>query len=1105
MEQHKESQFSDISHKMEIQLQNGSNELLNQIKNCNTLEKKISIIHNLVNLRNENDYFKIINGIINGMLFDENMTLDNYFNILYSINLDSFKMFIKTLLDLLYFSKLGKDKYEKIYQIFEKLIKNNIDKNDLFDFLILICRNFYPGQELISIIISNNNSNSISNNNDANNHNQNINPNNDGNKSNNYFYRFLLFIKSNLNFIFENDKDFNITGVIFIKILRLLSETHIYHHIYKLGNNDDPNNLNNNASNLLQIADTYQKIGFNEQTKKTIGEIYDIQIDILTKIYKERKEKIFNIGRELIRHLIPLGNSNIEIIKTIFNDLLKDNYYDKVLSLPYNERGCNIYAQINIPPLMERMLIYLLTNVRRSSGTYSYYVNWMLREFHMENCIENTILVDISRYIVTNYSFYNRSNYVSDYIPRWLILSYILKKINNHILSSELKQALFFDLILFDKERDDLYLVDPSILSIMINMKDFPFISEELIEYLDSYARHFDNNNSQKRINSISEAFKVLEEKEYIINVEKTIIESKMDDKFKKILLNLIRNTNSINSNTATSDKSNNNNNQNNNSNTIVRLQNLTNNDNNNNNMKNNKINQNENDKINNINKVQQLFIDSNNNNRSSTSNMLLNKQNNNSIKSTSNKISQLLSEKKNEISVEISISKIHVQKDTLDKFLSEKNQKNFRNILKDICNYNIKKFGKSDSGFKMLDSSYKSLCNNFADFYIKVFIDELEFKDFENIDYSAKKNDKSTTNVYSCIFDYAYDKSEETKIFPFISDLINKIIDLYNPFILHLMEYALYHTVNKIKKKTNESYNGITFFNQINKNDMVSIKNMLNLFFKQCEENFLMHFMRDFFKYGGVKYFKKMFCDDEQLLYKIIKNCDLNCINTINMSLMNDKYILIDRKFKNLFKFSIRFSPSEKNIFWNLVFSQRQIPSLNLKDFLEYSSELLRNPPSNPSVKEEVQIDNDEFFDRIINSVLILYQKEIYSDIRESAWENLGNKCMYMLDFDSSLKNYIYQMIDSLMKNYFIKDDDRKKLFYYMVQQYYKNNETNLNKLKALVELFDYFVKTQNEINKFEISADEINKPNFYLWFSDNITNMIKEIMNKIKSFPGS
>ena len=254
-----------------------------------------------------------------------------------------------------------------------------------------------------------------------------------------------------MDFIFENGKEYNLPGIIFIKILRLLSETHIYHHIYKLSNDDNPNDLHNLADNLNQIADTYQKIGFNEKTKKVIGEIYDLQIYILTKIYKEKKDNIFDIGRELIRHLIPLGNSNIEIIKIIFADLLKDNYYDKILSLPYNETGCNLYAQINIPPSMERMLIYLLTNVKRSSNTYSYYLNWILKEFHIENCIGKSIIVDIARFIMTNYCFYFRNNHISDCIPRWLILSYILKKTTNLILSSEIKQDLFFDLILFDK------------------------------------------------------------------------------------------------------------------------------------------------------------------------------------------------------------------------------------------------------------------------------------------------------------------------------------------------------------------------------------------------------------------------------------------------------------------------------------------------------------------------------------------------------------------------------------------------------------------------------------------------------------------------------
>ena len=201
MEQFQNNQFSDLSHNIEIQLQKGSNELLSQIKNCNTLEKKISIIRNL-NLRNEKIYLMIISGLLNGMLFDENMTLDNYFNMLYSINLDSFKQFTNILLNLLDFSKLIKDKFDKIYQIFEKLTKNNINNHDLIPILILICRNFYPGQELTSSLINkngNNNSNNINNN-----QNQNINPNNEENSLNNYFYKFLIFIKSNLDFIFEN-------------------------------------------------------------------------------------------------------------------------------------------------------------------------------------------------------------------------------------------------------------------------------------------------------------------------------------------------------------------------------------------------------------------------------------------------------------------------------------------------------------------------------------------------------------------------------------------------------------------------------------------------------------------------------------------------------------------------------------------------------------------------------------------------------------------------------------------------------------------------------------------------------------------------------------
>ena len=1087
MEQFQNNQFSDLSHNIEIQLQKGSNELLSQIKHCNTLEKKISIIRNL-NLRNEKIYLMIVSGLLNGMLFDENMTLDNYFNMLYSINLDSFKQFINILLNLLDFSKLIKDKFDKIYQIFEKLNKNKINNHDLIQIIILICRNFYPGQELTSSLINkngNNNSNSIDNN-----QNQNINPNNEENSLNNYFYKFLIFIKSNLDFIFENGKEYNLPGIIFIKILRLLSETHIYHHIYKLSNGDSSNDLNNLANNLNQIVDAYQKIGLNEKTKKTIGEIYDLQIYILTKIYKEKKDDIFGIGRELIRHLIPLGNSNIEIIKIIFNDLLKENYYDKILSLPYNEAGFNLYAQVNIPPSMERMLIYLLTNVKRSSNTYSYYFNWILKEFHIENCIGKSIIVDIARFIMTNYCFYFRNSHISDYIPRWLILSYILQKTTNLILSSEIKQALFLDLILFNKERDDLFLIEPSIQSIMQNMKDFPEISEELIEFLESYSKHFDNNNSQKRINSVIEGFKILEEKGYIINSEKTINESKMEKKYKTILYNYLRSPLSINSNTNTIINE---------SNTLIKVQNYNYNQSNINDIKDKSSNPYEN-KGNNNNIAQHFFNNSDNYNISNTSNFSLNQQNDNKIKS-SNKIVQQIPNENKEIHMEISISNVYVQNIILQKFLSEKTKKNFKEVLNDICNYNNKTYSKLDKGSKMLDSSYKSLCNNFSDFYIKIFKNESEFIDFENLNISSNKSDKIRQSIYSYIFDYAYENKEDIIKFSFISDLINKIIEQYQPFILHLMEYVLYYTVNKVKKKAKEDYNGINFFNQLNNNDISLMKKKIKLFFIQCEDHFLINSMRDFFKCGGVKHFKELFFDDEQMIYKIIKNCDLNCINTINMSLMNSKFVIIDKEFKNLYRLSLLLPPSEKNIFWNLVFSQRCIPSLNLQDFLIYSIELLKNPPSNNSLKEIAKIEPDEFFGKIINSILILFQKEIYTDIiEESGWEKLSSKCICIFDFGISYKNYIYLIIDSLLKNYLVNDKDKKKLFYCMIQQYYKNNITNIKNLRALAELL-----MMNETNNVGNPGNRIDNLNSNWWFFDEIKTLKVEIIKKINSLSSS
>ena len=137
---------------------------------------------------------------------------------------------------------------------------------------------------------------------------------------------------------------------------------------------------------------------------------------------------------------------------------------------------------------------------------------------------------------MTNYYYYF-GNHVDDIVPRCLILCYLLKHIKNHIIASEVKQTIFLDLILFDKNKDNYSLIEPCLNCIIINLKDYPEISEELIEFLEHYAKHFDSKNAQKRINSICDAFLMFEKRDRnITDFHQLIMSSKMEEKFKNII-----------------------------------------------------------------------------------------------------------------------------------------------------------------------------------------------------------------------------------------------------------------------------------------------------------------------------------------------------------------------------------------------------------------------------------------------------------------------------------------------------------------------------------------------------------------------------------------
>ena len=93
-----------------------------------------------------------------------------------------------------------------------------------------------------------------------------------------------------------------------------------------------------------------------------------MQTDILTKLYTEKKQEIFLIGKELMLLIISIGKSNIELINTIKKDMSEN--YEQILSITNSIGGANMFNKVNIPYLIQGMINYILTSIKRTPVTY---------------------------------------------------------------------------------------------------------------------------------------------------------------------------------------------------------------------------------------------------------------------------------------------------------------------------------------------------------------------------------------------------------------------------------------------------------------------------------------------------------------------------------------------------------------------------------------------------------------------------------------------------------------------------------------------------------------------------------------------------------------
>lgn len=237
-------------------------------------------------------------------------------------------------------------------------------------------------------------------------------------------YRILIqFFKSKLNWIIQpsqNSNNFNLISLLFTKMLRLIGEN------YNIMNTND------------------QRINYTD--------ILQDELFIVSFLWEYKKEDVLIGGRELFRQIMSVSKNKIPQLQKIFEEMSKMqsvNGQPTYLSLIYSQQqneGFNYYTLVMIPPYMEKMLKFILFEVNKSQ--YVWYANLIMKAFKINYSeADKSLLIDITRYLITNYE-HNLKSYTT---LRWYLIGYILSYLKNELIAGEVKQALFFDWLFYSR------------------------------------------------------------------------------------------------------------------------------------------------------------------------------------------------------------------------------------------------------------------------------------------------------------------------------------------------------------------------------------------------------------------------------------------------------------------------------------------------------------------------------------------------------------------------------------------------------------------------------------------------------------------------------
>ena len=216
-------------------------------------------------------------------------------------------------------------------------------------------------------------------------------------------------------------------------------------------------------------------------------------INIISYIWKKRKDYCLAIGRDLVRLISALGE--VTGIEEIWNDLFSEpgegNYpaYLAVLATPTNPK----FHSMALPPILESKLIFVIENSPHQS--FSRYLKWITEGY------SQSLIPDMVRFIVTYLPARETS-------PRWQIIAWFLNFTTDHHIQANIKQALVFDCLFFSPT-DQIYTIEPALSLIKYSITKYPHIAEEILEFILTSAELYDKRSTQNIMKNLKEVMNV--------------------------------------------------------------------------------------------------------------------------------------------------------------------------------------------------------------------------------------------------------------------------------------------------------------------------------------------------------------------------------------------------------------------------------------------------------------------------------------------------------------------------------------------------------------------------------------------------------------------